>query len=528
MSEYEVDLAVIDHSGPHEIDASRKQANRDCRELIADILPIDDIHKSSDCDLIYRFLIAHRWDCQKAADALRAYADWRAENKLNSVLWESFPNSVQEWRPKWRGTDIFGHPVCYDRPDPRLVGVLLKEQPRDLLLRAHFVMMEQGRRLCKAMNTDRVTMLIDMSQLGAAVFTNPSAIGFLKEMSKLDQIYYPENIRTMVICNAGMTFNLIWRIIRPLLDERVQKKIQFAANGSGMVTDIAKWISLEHVPASYGGQAPDDSGERPTCLVEVEHLPPGSPTGVPVAEATGIQAADATFTSVRVASDDDLHSAASSEDRGSPEVETQGRPQTSCDCDSKATSSVAVAASPATKVPREVELFTEKHMTTEGLCLTTCFNGLDTIAFRQGSVIFGEPRCLTIVARIAEEKGHPIHTHLVVCDEQSRVKFIVRKHSIHSQLDVFKPSSPQCLLATDDGRSFSVSDPARIHQFDVLLQPGSSDKRDWGLFSHTRPGDMLANRQGSCIMFRKELSLPAPSLLFALSQAIGDLWHFKA
>ncbi len=61
-----------------------------------DILPIDDIHKVSDCDLIYRFLIAHRWDVAKAADGLRAYAERRAKNRMNDVLWEEFAPEVKQ------------------------------------------------------------------------------------------------------------------------------------------------------------------------------------------------------------------------------------------------------------------------------------------------------------------------------------------------------------------------------------------------------------------------------------------------
>jgi hypothetical protein len=257
---YEAELRRITTSGLHEIDDEQRLLNRAVYADIADILPFDDVHKVSDCDLIYRFLIAKRWDTPEAAAALRAYNDWREEMGLNGILWEPVNDAVAAIMPCFRGTDNFGHPIFYDRPDPAKMGVMLVTYPREDILRAHFVMMEQGRRLCKIMGTDRVSCVLDMAMLNMALVTNPTAVGFLKEMSHLDQTYFPEHIRSLLITNHGWTFSIMYKVIRPLLDERVQKKIKFISSGAQRADDMAVWVDLARVPAAYGGEAEDRAG----------------------------------------------------------------------------------------------------------------------------------------------------------------------------------------------------------------------------------------------------------------------------
>ena len=100
---YEEELKRFEHSGPHEIDDERREKNREVRALLKDIMPIDDIHKISDCDLVFKFLIARRWDSEAAAKGLREYATWRAGNKMNEVLWEEMPGlRVPRLRPLWQ------------------------------------------------------------------------------------------------------------------------------------------------------------------------------------------------------------------------------------------------------------------------------------------------------------------------------------------------------------------------------------------------------------------------------------------
>jgi hypothetical protein len=278
--DYEAELERIDHSGPHDIGEEQQALNRAVAAELADLLPIDDIHKVSDCDLIYRFLIAHRWAVPKAVEGIRNYVAWRTELRLNGILWEQLPEDAMAAMPTFQGQDIFGNPVFYDRPDPKLVGQLLTKYSADEMLRMHAAVMETGRRLQKALGRDRVSCVIDCSKLTMSIVTNPSAMSLLKQMSKMDQTQYPENMRTLMICNGGWTFSGMYKLIRPLLDERVQKKIQIMGGSTGsakMREDMGQWIDVSQVPESFSGTAPDGSIPAHPVLQELRALPPGTP-----------------------------------------------------------------------------------------------------------------------------------------------------------------------------------------------------------------------------------------------------------
>ena len=201
------DLAEITVSGPHEIGPEQREFNKQVYEECQDIIPFDDIHKKSDCDLIYKFGIARKWDVDLTVKNLHEYIEFREEHSLNEILWSELPEEALAVRCRWQGFDKFNNPVFYDKPDPKLIGILLTKLPREVLLRVHFMVMEQGRRWCLSHGGDRVTCVMDLQMCGSAVLTNAKAIGFLKEISKLDQHHYPENMRTMCILNGGWTFS---------------------------------------------------------------------------------------------------------------------------------------------------------------------------------------------------------------------------------------------------------------------------------------------------------------------------------
>lgn len=275
VEEYENDLATQTHSGPHVIDAERQQLNRAVFNNVRDIMPFDDIHKKSDCDLIYRFLIAKKWVVKDTANALREYMTFRAENKLNEILWEKVPEAMKTVIAcDYSGFDKEGHPIFFDRPDPKGLGELLKAFSKDELMRVHYRMMEQGRRLCKMYQTDRVTCILDLSQLNMAILTNLAAMTFLKSMAHNDQQMYPENMRFMLICNGGWTFSSIYKVLKPLLDPRVQQKINFIGSGSNLLTDLDKFVPRAAVPTILGG---DNKGVLLLPDEALRKIPVGTP-----------------------------------------------------------------------------------------------------------------------------------------------------------------------------------------------------------------------------------------------------------
>jgi hypothetical protein len=278
FEEYERDLARIEKSGPWSITGEQREMNRAVFSSLLDIVPFDDIHKVNDCDLIYRFLVAKRWNVELATKSLREYLTWRAENSLNMILWEKFPAELDAIQPRYKGVNKMGQPVFYNRPDPKVLGTLLNTFPREKILRHHLQFIEEGRRICKSLAVDRVASVMDLSQMTMSIVTNPSAMGMMKEMSTLVQTQFPENMQTMFICNGGWSFTALWGVLKAFLDSRVQDKVQVVSgSGEKLGAELSKFIDLDQIPASYGGCGAEEPAPF-EALAELRMTVPGTTT----------------------------------------------------------------------------------------------------------------------------------------------------------------------------------------------------------------------------------------------------------
>lgn len=562
---YEADLARITHSGPHEINDDRRAVNREAWSKCQDIMPIDDIHKICDCDLLYRFLIAHRWDVKNAVQAIHDYAAYRKEHNLNAVLWEEFPDELMPLLGKYQGYDREGHPIFYDKPDPRLIAELLHKFPRDILIRTHFAVMEQGRRLQKVHGVDRVSCVMDLSLVSMGIVANPRAVGFLKEITKTDQQLYPENMRTMLLCQSPWAFSVLWKVIRPLLDERVQKKIQFISGGANMAADISKFIELDQVPRLYGGVGTED--QLNLCTEDFHALPVGTP---PVMRGDTKIAADASvlppfpghfLTSPQQewllrgspalsgaaggamvkAAEEEVSPAAGEQDVGD-ELEFHSIPSDNDDdvCDTtppaeQATVQVAVAevsSSLVAPLSTDASILQLRVPPTSNAAggarrLEAFVVGSDkALCYSTGNTIVNSD-ANSLCAELLLEAGHPMHAFIIVVDETKTARFILKKRNFHKELQVFHPVNGKIVVKKN---MQAAVDGDRHHVYTVRLRDGSNDLRDWQITAHGRKNDgHLATKVGDVVKFSGCLLREGrPELLFALTAAIQEMWYFCA
>ena len=517
--QYNNDLANIVSSGPHTIGDEQRDFNRIVWNQVQDIVPFSDIHKRSDCDLIYRFLIANRWKVDPTVSGLRNYIKWRTENEINTLLWETFPEELDCLKARFKGLDREGHPVYYDRPDPQQLRVLLQKVPRELIVRAHLCMMEQCRRLCKMHNTDRVTCVLDCSLVSMGIIANPSAMGILKEMSKLDQTVYPENMRTMLICNAPWAFSTLWRVIRPLLDERVQKKIQFVS-GAKMGEDIDRHILLNQVPPEFGGTA---QGGYINLLSEVQTLPPGTPvpTEKPLEQPAlpavlpAKEPLRADHQSPDEFADVEFHSLPSEDDTDS----THTGPEVTDEC--------ALSEPPIVTYKGPLVIQLEVTVSPSGMKKTLGIVDGKPIAQTSGGLIVsvdsGEPPML--FGELIVENGHPLHTFLIVADEKRIPHFILKRRNFHNEIQIFKPSAGTKLVVKSKMKVYCEGE--RSHILTCRIRPGATDKRDWHASFHKQSKDTsIIEKRGCTLIFSEVIQSESLQMLFALGIALNEVWYF--
>jgi hypothetical protein len=79
------------------------------------------------------------------------------------------------------------------------------------------------------------------------------ALDFIKLASSRIQLHYPERCSKMFIINAPMLFNILWRVISPMIHENTRKKITILGDDK---SEMLKYIDVKELPSEYGGLHP--------------------------------------------------------------------------------------------------------------------------------------------------------------------------------------------------------------------------------------------------------------------------------
>eukprot|EP01012_Entosiphon_sulcatum_P017069 TRINITY_DN218_c0_g1_i3.p1 TRINITY_DN218_c0_g1~~TRINITY_DN218_c0_g1_i3.p1 ORF type:complete len:276 (+),score=73.80 TRINITY_DN218_c0_g1_i3:234-1061(+) len=236
-------------------DAETTANHKQCLERLQAAMSgtvIADPFKLSDEDLMYRFLIAAKYDVAAAETSLRGYLQWRQESRTDAVFTEQFDPKIPQLYPcGFCGVDKEGHPLYYERPSQDSLRELIKLFTQEDLLRWHMMCQERCRELFRHMGTDRISVVVDCAGIGMSIAADMKALGLLKALSVQDQRVYPETMRFMFVINAPFAVTTVWKIVSPLLDERVRKKIHIF--GGNWLAQIQEYVDPSQLPTDYGG-----------------------------------------------------------------------------------------------------------------------------------------------------------------------------------------------------------------------------------------------------------------------------------
>eukprot|EP01041_Mallomonas_annulata_P000951 gene951-1846_t len=198
--------------------------------------------------------------CGEYEEALRRWRltlDWRKEFDVDSILQEPQPdfNVIKDCYPHFiHGRSRFGQPVYYE-----LLGKINIKRLQDhgvsvhRLLRYYIFITEY---IWAEVEPDddhgQLVTILDVSGVGVADLMG-DALEFMKEASKVIQSHYVERCKKMFIVNAPFFFNMLWRIISPMLHENTRRKISILGVDK---SEILLFIDAKQLPAAYGGTGP--------------------------------------------------------------------------------------------------------------------------------------------------------------------------------------------------------------------------------------------------------------------------------
>lgn len=157
--------------------------------------------------------------------------------------------------------------MYYERTGLNNIPLLLNLISKKQLLAIHCYMFEDNLRRAQESSERRGHIVyqtynvVDCAGVGKSHY---AAMGFLKELSHIDQEYYPECMNKLVIVNAPWIVTAMWKVIRMWLNERTRNKVTIL--GSDFKAVLQDDIDKEFIPEEYGGTSayvvpkPDTNG----------------------------------------------------------------------------------------------------------------------------------------------------------------------------------------------------------------------------------------------------------------------------
>lgn len=196
--------------------------------------------------ILLRFLRARKWVVIDAFNMLTDALKWRSSTGLRELMLEGerrIKSSLLEGGKNffWK-RDKENHLMCYVRSRLHDKNAQTLQESIDFTIYS----VEWGRRL-RDHDDQLVSILFDLKDAPFASLD----LSILQFMVNALQSFYPEILGRCLIKDAPWIFSGFWKLVRPLLDPEVARKIVFVKQ-----EELVQYIPKEDLPIEYGGDDP--------------------------------------------------------------------------------------------------------------------------------------------------------------------------------------------------------------------------------------------------------------------------------
>ncbi|CAM9899904.1 unnamed protein product, partial [Discosporangium mesarthrocarpum] len=213
-----------------------------------------------------RYLRGCGGDEVEAERRWRATLEWRAQERVDEVLMEPqthFDLIKQHYPHYFHRRARNGCPVYYERLGKINLEALKRQGVSGQALQRHYIFVTEY--LWRVLEPDfehgQTVTVFDVEGLGMRDLAGDT-LAFAKKAMYVIQEHYVERSHKMFIINAPSFFGVIWRVLRPLVNERTQAKVNIlSANRERLTAALLEVIAPEDLPREYGGSCPLGLGE---------------------------------------------------------------------------------------------------------------------------------------------------------------------------------------------------------------------------------------------------------------------------
>ncbi|RLN14659.1 hypothetical protein BBJ28_00000307 [Nothophytophthora sp. Chile5] len=204
-----------------------------------------------------RFIAGEKGDEEKGRQRYLNTLEWREENQIDNILVTPHPHFeiIKKYYPQYfHGRTRAGLPVYYERPGKIDLPALKREGLSiEDLLRHYMYITEYLWRVVEPNDAGRSITVLDVTGIGMYDLGG-EVLDFIKRASSFTGAHYPERSAHIFIINIPGWFNMIWRMVKPLIDPVTREKV--SQHRSDAVEGYFTLIDLDQIPSDLGGNGP--------------------------------------------------------------------------------------------------------------------------------------------------------------------------------------------------------------------------------------------------------------------------------
>jgi len=208
------------------------------------------VTEGCDDDMLLRFAKARNYEVQRTYEMLLKYFEWRSNYMPWKIEASDVMGETMKKKAYYFGFDKENRPSLYLFPahhNPKETSV-----PDTLRFVCYII--EQIIVKMKG-PVQQFTVICDMKDFGLAQLDTALA----KEAAHMLQSYYPERLHATYLVNCPWTINIMWNMVKPMLEERTRRKVVFVQKLKELLNDFEP----DQLLKAYGGlselEIPDES-----------------------------------------------------------------------------------------------------------------------------------------------------------------------------------------------------------------------------------------------------------------------------
>lgn len=227
-------------------------------KLLGERLQDIDHFKNSPGDVV-RFYKASGYHVKAAEKSFRKMISWRVDNNIDSILddfkpdtkfLDLFPGAILKHRDKDGDAIFVGRSGALDsiglhKAYGHTYHLDYTAWIRELATRGEWIEgyeKEQGRR------PTQVTVIDDAHNLPLMkIIRNGAVLRTFGDCMRLDQDYYPEMAKRIIVIRAPQLFNVIWNIAKNFFDKNMREKI-IVSTEKDYEKVLKQYLDLEVLP----------------------------------------------------------------------------------------------------------------------------------------------------------------------------------------------------------------------------------------------------------------------------------------